>query len=370
MAVNIVTVKSRLTNVEEPIDCINWVSFQYNVERNQLRQITFTAEYIGSVSYALLIKNNIINYQGQDYVITERDENFINGYSTINIVATHIYTESRRIIKYESIDSKKTYSVRDVLKFYFDNNKFGFTYEVVGDFESHQIEGLGGDSAFEGLAKIVSTWSDAIIWHDNKRIIVYHRDKIVKNKGNQLAYLHNIDNIVISEDMSTIINAYKVIGAKDNDDKEYFPAHIVRDEESIENYGEYSGGNLEDDRFKDVNKMDQYAKTQMVLKPILSIQVEITDSSFMPEINELIHLSILEKGISTNIEVVGVLSYPFDPSQKTQVTLNSLKKTTIDYFNQLNNIQKHSEKTNNDVTNNIQKTLNNGLNWDWRGGNE
>ncbi|GAK32061.1 putatibe phage protein [Weissella oryzae SG25] len=371
MAIKVVTVKSRDDASEVPLTCIVWNSFQYDEQRNSQRQITFIAEKDGSIGYAMLIKNNIVNFNGQNYVISIRDANYLNGYSSVTITALHIYTEARRIYKYEAIDGTKTYSVNDVLDYYFKDNNLGFTYKVIGDFEGKEIENLGGDSAFDGLDKIVSTWSDAIITHDNREITVNSHDSIVRNFGNQLAYRHNIDNLVLEEDMSTVINMYRVIGAKDDNEKYYFEPHIVRDDESIAKYGEYSGGNLEDERFKDANAMDNYARKQMVSDPTLVITGDMTDvSEFVPKINELLHLSIIEDSISTDIEVVGITVFPFDNAQLPQITLNSLKRTVNDYLNQMINIKSNSNKITSNISGDIQKTLSNGIIWDWRGNDE
>lgn len=371
MASKVVTVKSRDNASEVPLTSIVWNSFQYDEQRNSQRQITFIAEKDNSLGYALLIKNNIVNFDGQDYVISTRDANYVNGYSSITITALHIYTETNRVYKYEAVDGSKTYSVNDVLDYYFRDNAFGFTYKVVGSFETKEIENLGGDSAFDGLDKIVSTWSDAIITHDNKEITVNNHDSVVKNMGNQLAYRHNIDNLVLEEDMSTLINMYRVVGAEDENEKPYFEPHIIKDDTSIAEYGEYSGGNLEDDRFKDSNAMDAYARTQMVLQPTLVVTGDMTDvSEFMPKMNELLHLSILEDNISTDIEVVGITTFPFDDSQLPQLTLNSLKKTVNDYLNQVVNNKNSSSTNRSGISGDIEKTLNNGISWDWRGSNE
>lgn len=368
MAKQIVTVKSRDYTSEVPLTSIVWNSFQYDEQRNSQRQITFIAEKDNSLGYSMLIKNNIVNFDGQDFVISTRDANYLNGYSNVTITALHIYTETRRIYKYEAVDGTKSYSIQDLLDYYFKDNKFGFSYKVVGDFPKKDIENLGGDSAYDGLDKVVSTWSDAIVTHNNKEIIVYKHDDLVKTVGNQLAYRHNIDNLVINEDMSSIINMYRVIGARDDNEKYFFQPHIVKDDESIKKYGEYSGGNLEDDRFKDSSKMDIYAKTQMVLEPTISITGDITDiSEFTPRINEILHLSILEDDISIDIEVVGISTHPFDTAQLPQLTLNSLKKTVLDYLNQELSIEKVSNKITKGVSADIQKTLNNGIIWDWRG---
>ncbi|GAK32089.1 adenylate cyclase, partial [Weissella oryzae SG25] len=50
--------------------------------------------------------------------------------------------------------------------------------------------------------------------------------------------------------------------------------------------------------------------------------------------------------------------------------LNSLKRTVNDYLNQMINNKNNSDKITSGISGDIQKTLNNGIIWDWRGNDE
>lgn len=360
------TVKARNSTQVEPMSCLIFNSFEYDVQVNTQRQISFVASDDHSLAYRLIQENNLVEFDGQDYIIEQINRGYVNGYATVSVTALHIYTDSNRIIKYEQNSGVKTYSVQDVLNFYFSGNRLGFTTQVVGDFPRKQIEGLGGNSAFEGLAKIVSTWPDAVIDHDNKKIVVYQHSQKVKHRGNRLSYGHNSDNISLSTDISQMINSYYVEGGRDNKDKPYFPAHLVKDEASIAKYGEWPGGILSDDRFHNAHDMDNYARSHFILDPPLNITVDYKGHE-QPTLNELKRFEIIESGYVTDVEVVGYSCFPYDPSQTTKVTLNSLRKTILDYFNVQRKQQKVVTHDSQQINQQIKNTLNQGLAWDWRG---
>ncbi|KRN77501.1 prophage endopeptidase tail family protein [Weissella minor] len=377
----IVKVKTRDGTHIEPIQSIVLPSFQYDEQVNTQRQISFVAKNDYSFGYSLIQENNLIEFDGQEYIIQQLDRNFVNGYPTVNVTASHIYTDCHRIMQYKQNEKAQSYSVQDVLNFYFANNRLGFTTKVVGSFSKKKIEGLGGDSAFDGLGKIVSSWPDAVVTQDNKHIVIYQHSERTKHLGKRLSYGHNSDNIQLNTDISSIINSFYVVGGtkeekvttgnsknKKTETKTvpFFPPHIVKDEKSIAKYGEWSGGILNDERFHDAKAMDDYAKGKFVLEPPLTITLDYKGGE-RPIINELKRLEILETGYVTDIEVVGYSWHPFDDGQVTTVTLNSLRKTSLEYFRAQQRQQSLSKKKSNAIAQEIQNTLNHGLAWDWRG---
>lgn len=64
--------------------------------------------------------------------------------------------------KYDVNGGDKIYSVNDVLAFYLDGNKNGFSYQVIGDFDKQQITDLGNTNGKDMISKILSTWENAI----------------------------------------------------------------------------------------------------------------------------------------------------------------------------------------------------------------
>lgn len=316
--------------LQEPLQSIVKPTFNVSWENNSQYQITFTAVYDGSVAYALLTAENIVTWKGQQFVIKSDVPNYSGGYATVAITATHIYMDCRKIFQHSKKDGTLTYSVSDVLSFYFANNQFGYSYEVKGTFAKKQISDLGGSNAFDGLSQIISTWSDAFIFPDNKKIVVYDKATFAKNLGNRLGYGYNSDNMVLTYDSTNLVNQLTVISAQKDDGSSYWQPHVVKDDRSISEYGVWDGGDFSDDRFTDVNAADSAARAQLVTEPSISITLGYLDND-VPIAGEVRRLEILDTGFVTDVMVLAYSYYPLDKSQKPTITLNSNAKTILDY---------------------------------------
>ena len=327
---NVMTVMKRDGTLQEPLQSVINSTFNVSWENNSQYQITFTAVADGSVAYALLTAENIVTWQGQQFVIKSNVPNYSGGYATVSITASHIYMECKKIFQHNKKDGTLTYSVNDVLSFYFANNKFGYSYEVRGTFPKHQISDLGGNDASEGLSQIISTWPDTFIFPDNKKIIVYDKATFSKNLGNRLGYGYNSDNMALTYDSTNLVNQLTVISTQKDDGSYYWKPHIVKDDKSISEYGVFDGGDFNDERFTDVNAADKAARAQLVTEPSISITLDYLDSD-VPIAGEVRRLEILDTGFVTDVMVLAYSYYPLDKSQKSTVTLNSNAKTILDY---------------------------------------
>lgn len=351
---------------QEPLTNFLISTFTVSWEKNSTYQLAFTAIDDGSMSFNLLKAENIITFKGQQYIIKQCVPNYTDGYNTMAITATHVYSDLRRIYKRDKKEGTLTYSVNDVLSFYLDKNDFGYSFKVYGTFGKQQITDLGGDSGMDMLSKIVATWTNAIIFPDNKSINVYTEDAFGKNYGNRLGYGYNSNNITLTYDSTSIVNQLKVFGKQKDDDSKsyYFDPHFVKDDESIKKYGLYDGGDLSDERFTDPKAIDEYAKKQLVTEPTLSVTLEYQDLD-EPIAGEIKRFEIIKSGFSTDIMVVSFSYYPFDVSQKSNITLNSNNKTVLDY--QRNN-DKKMEQTKKDQSN-ISKAITEGVWYNYGGDN-
>lgn len=316
--------------LEEPLQSLVKPTFNVSWENNSTYQITFTAYSDDSVAYALLVSENIITWQGQQFVIKQSIPNYSGRYNTVAITATHIYLDVRKIFKHNKKDGTLTYSVSDVLSFYLDNNNFGYSYDVKGNFAKKQITDLGESNAFDGLSQILSTWSDTFIYPDNKKIVVYDKDSFTTNLGNRLGHGYNSNNIEITYDSTSIVNQLTVISVEKDDGSVYFQPHVVKDEVSISEYGIWDGGDFSDDRFHDVNAADEAAKNTFVTEPAISITLDYLDTD-IPIPGETMRLEILDTGFVTDVMVLSYSYYPLDLNQKPSITLNSNAKTVLDF---------------------------------------
>ena len=157
-----------------------------------------------------------------------------------------------------------------------------------------------------------------------------------------------------NDDMHNKIYPVKTVTVNDDDtstsdddssssDKEsyYFQPFIVQDNHSIELWGLHPGEDIQDDRFKDPQSMEEYVRTQLVPDPVISIEV-ITDTNLTPVPGEEVYLTIpgrdslieqsdstTQAAYNTTVTVVGFTYYPFDPSQGTDITYDNLQASIL-----------------------------------------
>ncbi|KAA8375244.1 hypothetical protein FE408_07110 [Leuconostoc carnosum] len=368
------TVSNRDSTQKEPLQSIVKPTFNVSWENNSTYQITFTAYSDNSIGYALLVSENIITWQGQQFVIKQSVPNYSGRYNTVAITATHIYLDVRKIFQHNKKDGTLTYSISDVLSFYLSNNSFGYSFDVKGNFAKKQITDLGGNNAFDGLSQIISTWPDAYIYPDNKKIVVYDKANFATNLGNRLGYGYNSDNVAITYDSTSIINQLTVISTKKDDGSVYFQPHVVKDDDSIAKYGVWDGGDFSDERFHDVQAADEAAKEKFIVEPSISVSLDYLDSD-EPVTGEIRRLEILDTGFVTNVMVVAYSYYPLDDTQKTSLTLNSNAKTVLDYQRSNRNALNQAKNLNKDLAISVKNTSDkinvittDGIWYDYRGG--
>ncbi|ADG39890.1 minor structural protein, putative [Leuconostoc kimchii IMSNU 11154] len=336
--------------------------------------MTFTAYADNSAGFTLLIPENIITWHDQQFAIKQMIPNYSAGYNTIGITATHIYLDVRKIFKHDKKAGTLTYSVNDVLAFYLDKNTFGYTYEVKGNFSKQQITDLGGNNVFDGLSQIISTWPDAIIYPDNKKILIYSKQSFSKNLGNRLGYGYNTDNMSLTYDSTSLVNQLTVVSATKDNNSVWFQPHIVKDDDSIAKYGVWDGGDFSDERFHDVQAADEAAKEKFIVEPSISVSLDYLDSD-EPVPGEIRRLEILDTGFVTNVMVVAYSYYPLDDTQKTSLTLNSNAKTVLDYQRSNRNALNQAKNLNKDLAISVKNTSDkinvittDGIWYDYRGG--
>lgn len=363
-----VTVKSLLGTDTQALNCILWNSFYLQWEVNSTYEIQFTAYDDGSVGWSMLTIEGTLTFNGQQYIIKNLTPDSSEGVDTIQVVADHIYNDCSRIYQHSVKTGELTYSPNDVLAYYFDGNSYGFTYEVKGSFENDTITDLGNSSAKDGLSKITDTWPTAIIYPDNKHIVVYSPDEFYKDQGNRIDYLHDTREVQLSYDSNDLINQMMVYGKEiENDDdsdsdddvtRYYFEPHLVTDDDSVKKWGLHPGDDLSDERFTNSSAMDAYAKSQMITEPALSIDVTM-DSNDQPVAGELRRLEIRSTNYVTKTGVVAFQWYPFDPTQNTTMTLNNTAQTILDYQASTSTSIQEALKQQQQIINNYSKTINN-----------
>lgn len=116
--------------------------------------------------------------------------------------------------KEDSDENQIEYHIEDVLKHWLDGNQLGFSYQVIGDFPTVQLEELADGSGTDMLSKITEAWPNAVIYPDNRNIRVYAQDQFYKDYGNRLDYEYNTTEFKWTFDSTSLTNEVMCIGGK------------------------------------------------------------------------------------------------------------------------------------------------------------
>ena len=346
-----ILVKGLNSTNQEPLNYYPNGSFVVSWEKNSTWQVQLTAINDGSLAYQMLEPEATIVWKGQQFVIKQCVDDHQNRIATKQIVATHIYSEIQRVRQSAVKSGTLTYTVSDVLAFGLNGNELGFTWQVIGSFDKHQITDLGNCSGKDILAKITEAWPDAVIYPDNKLIKVYQQNAFTTNNSNRIDYLNNASEVKLTYDSTGIVNKVRALGKEKEGDNAgyYFNPFVVENTDSIQRYGVHWGDDVSDERFTDANNMRQYALTQLSPEPALTIEA-VLNTREEPIPGDIRRVEVREDGYITEVEVVAYQYYPFDKDQVTQVTLNNRAKTILDYRN---NVQANILKVIRDQRNKI-----------------
>lgn len=104
-----------------------------------------------------------------------------------------------------------TYSLYEYLKYGFADNKIGFDFRIIGDFNKRiPINELGGKNGLEYLIDGVDMF-DYIYFADNKTIYIYDEASYYKQSDNPIIYKYNNDEINVTTkttELKTYIQGY------------------------------------------------------------------------------------------------------------------------------------------------------------------
>lgn len=294
----------------------------------------------GSVGYELLESQATIIYKSQQFIIKQIVPQFSGGVEQKQITAIHVMYDCSKIRQTGTKTGTLTYTPQSIMDYVFTGNSLGFTYEIIGSFESRQLTDFGNVSGQEALSKIIENWPNAIVDADNRHIKIYTRDKYMTNVGHRLDYQNNSSEVKFTYDSTNITNKVLCIGKaydKQNDSDPttfYFEPFFVTIDDSIEKYGECYLANISDDRFTDSQSIREYALSKLTPEPTLAIEVT-TMINEPATLGDKVRLEVRQDNLVTYVETVAYQYYPFDDSQPTQITLNNTEKTILDYQNNI-----------------------------------
>lgn len=193
------------------LTCFDNSTFSVAWEKNNSYEISFTALDDGSLGYSLLKGWAYVWTLGQQWTITASDVTVGPQQITNQITATHIGLSCTNV-RTSATKTKGSYTPLEVLSHYFDGNKFGYTYEVIGKFSAASVDSLEKGSGKDCLDKIIELWPTAVIFPDNKKIRVYADDKW----GTQTNFVYRLgrdtDQVELNVDPTDVVNVVTANG--------------------------------------------------------------------------------------------------------------------------------------------------------------
>lgn len=346
----------------EPLNSVIIDSFQIDKTVNQSWQIQFNAYDDESVAFGLLQAQNSVFWEGQEFVIKQVQPTYSNDFTISQVTATHVGYQVDRVFQHNQNQGTKTYSVNDVLSFYLNGNSFGYTWEVIGNFDKQEIENLGNSNGQDMLSKITSTWDNAIVDFDNKHIKVYNIDNYYHDDGNVITYLGNSNQVQVSYDSTSLVNKLYCISDNGDNNQPAFQPFYVQDDDSINKYGVFEGQPVSDNRFNNADAMRQYAQSQLQPEPTLNIQIQFNGKQDISA-GEIRTLIIPDIDLKTKVRVTQITIYPLSNTQNNQAQLDNTAQTILDYNNNLHSLlsghvnltQSVNSSVNNAIANNQQE---------------
>lgn len=209
-------VRSRNNQQEEWLTCANLDTFNLSHSVNDSTyQISFTAFLSDNtkVSFDLLQNETIVIFDGQQFVIKQCVEKYVDDLITKDITAMHIAYETQYFRQYQVNKGLQNYSINEMLQFIFDSPyNQGFNFDVNGSFDTISITDWGNASGLDALQKAIDSYG-AIWIPDNKLIHVYDKTSYQKVTNKQYIWSHNTNDIELSVDSTSIQNAAMLYGA-------------------------------------------------------------------------------------------------------------------------------------------------------------
>lgn len=218
-------ITDRKRKMTELLSDIDYGSFKSEYEKNNERQISFTAYKTNKNAdiFEMLKIESIVTWKDQEYVIKSTSVKNNNNFTTNEVVAKHIFMDFQKHFIDKDLDNEElnssssgeesapTYTIKQYLEFGFKNNGLGFTYEIIGNIDrSAPIETLGDKNGIEYLTEGAELFG-YIYFADNKKIYIYSPDKFYKHSQKLILYKKDNDDIQLTTtgtDYHTIIRGY------------------------------------------------------------------------------------------------------------------------------------------------------------------
>ncbi|MGY5246516.1 phage tail protein [Lactiplantibacillus plantarum] len=276
------TISDRLNQQRERLPLADLQeTFKESWTVNEKWQVTFaiTDSLAYEQAIQLLDVQNIVNYDGQNYVITQCTKTVSGGVSVYEVTASHLFYQLANNARQNNVKTGTlTYELSDAVNFMLANNDQGVTAKFVGDFTTTQIENLG-NSSFNKFLQDYTSKFDASYIIDNKQITFYSATYLKQQPViDTLFYQHDVENVKLSLDTTSLVNEVHCFGkpinqgnSTNDSQTKYQVDFTYRDDDSVKKWGLKRGDPLSDDRFTDQESMNEYARKTVQAKPIATL---------------------------------------------------------------------------------------------------
>lgn len=211
------------------------------------------------------------------------------------------------------------------------------------DFTGATDVSVSEDTTVPTYAKIYdSPWSD----HKEASQVLNNgsswriNGEVSDGAGGKTWYRVGVNQWVCADDMTfdgdTDVSPSEVKKDDDDDSEEddhstdYFQPFIVRDEKSIQEWGELPGASITNNDIEDPVEMRKYAISQMKTEPEVQISLTYTGTDKF-ELGDMVFCDIPAENFTTWVTVTGVKYNPLSYQNTYELSLNSTPQTLADY---------------------------------------
>lgn len=276
------TISDRLNQQRERLPLADLQeTFKESWTVNEKWQVTFAIT--DSLAYEQAIQmldvQNIVNYDGQSYVITQCTKTVSSGLSVYEVTASHLFYRLANNVRQNNVRTGTlTYGLSDAVNFMLADNDQRVTAKFIGNFPRIQIENLG-NSSFNKFLQDYTSKFDASYVLNNQQIIFYSATYLKQQPViDTLFYQHDVEDIKLSLDTTSLINEVHCLGKPIDEDSntnesqtKYHVDFVYRDADSVAKWGLQRGEPLSDERFTDQDAMTEFARQTIQAQPIATL---------------------------------------------------------------------------------------------------
>ncbi|WP_301668766.1 phage tail protein [Lactiplantibacillus plantarum] len=352
------TISDRLNQQRERLPLADLQeTFKESWTVNETWQVTFaiTDSLAYEQAIQLLDVQNIVHYDGQNYVITQCAKTVSSGLSVYEVTASHLFYRLANNVRQNNVKTGTlTYGLTDAVNFMIANNDQGITANFIGDFPKIQIENLGNSSFSKFLQDYTSKF-DASYIIDNQQITFYSAAYLKQQPViDTLFYQHDVENVKLSLDTTSLVNEVHCLGKPIDQDSstnssqtKYQVDFIYRDDDSVKKWGLQRGDSLSDERFTDQGSMTEYARQTVQAQPIATL----TTTAWDVVISQCETVKLIMPNIDwqTTVALNGYERNPFNQFSLPTITFDnaSLAVNDINFamFKHITNAHDNVDKT-------------------------